>query len=137
MIKFYTLLLSAVFCSCGAHLSYLGNSYSPSKKVDVYVDPSAIKKPYTIMGKGYMDYRVGFYTTSKIEKMQAKALEKAKTKGADAILFQDYYAKRDGTNFQTVSRTDSVGKGLVTVETGTVGPVFSSGTTILFLKYDK
>jgi hypothetical protein len=135
MIKCYTLLLIA-FYSCGARLNYLGNSFTPSKNVDVYVDASSIKRPYTIMGKGYMEYGYGLYTKSKIEKMQEKAVEKAREKGADAILFQEYFIKENGASIQTVSKTDSVGKGLVTVQTGTVGPVISSRRDILFLKYD-
>jgi hypothetical protein len=135
MIKCYSLLFLLIFCSCGARLNYLGSSFTPTKYVDVYVDASAIKRTYTIIGKGYMEY--GFHTKSRIEKMQSKAIEKAQSNGADAVLFQDYIIKRDGTNVQTITKTDSIGKGLVTVETGTIGPIISSGTNILFLKYDK
>jgi hypothetical protein len=135
MVKYYTLLLIA-FYSCGSRLNYLGSSYTPSKNVDVYVDASAIKHPYTIIGKGYMEYGAGIYSKSRIEKMQKKAIEKAKAKGADAILFQDYYIKENGASIQTVTRTDSIGKGLVSVETGTVGPMVSTRTDILFLKYE-
>lgn len=135
MIKVYALMFITL-CSCGSRLNYLGSSYNPSKKVDVYVDASTIKRPYTIMGKGYMQYGVGSSVKSRIDKMQTKAIEKAKAKGADAVLFQDYLVKRDGTNIQTITKTDSVGKGLVTVETGTIGPVVSTGTNILFLKYN-
>lgn len=135
MIKYYTILL-IVFCSCGSHLNYLGSSYAPSKNVDVYVDASAIKHPYTIIGKGYMEYGVGGTVKNRIDKMQTKAIEKAKAKGADAILFQDYYIKENGASVQTVTKADSVGKSLVSVQTGSVSPVVSSRTDILFLKYD-
>jgi hypothetical protein len=133
MIKFYPLLL-ITFYSCGSHLNYLGSSYAPSKNVDVYVDASAIKRPYTVMGKGYMEF--GFHTKSRVDKMQAKAIEKALSKGADAVLFQDYYFKEDGASIQTVTKTDSVGKSLVSVQSGSVSPIISSRTDILFLKYD-
>ena len=135
MIKYYTLLF-IVFSSCGSRLNYLGSSYSPSANVDVYVDASAIKRPYTVIGKGYMEYGYGAYTKSRIEKMQTKAIEKAKTKGADAILFQDYYVRQEGASIHTVTQADSVGKRLVTVQNGTVSPVISSRTDILFLKYN-
>jgi hypothetical protein len=135
MIRFYT-LLSLALSSCGSHLNYLGSSYSPTKNVDVYVDASAIKHPYTIVGKGYMEYGVGGYSKSSIEKMQAKAIQKAKSKGADAILFQDYYFKDNGASMQTVTKADSVGKSLLSVQTGNINPVISSRTDILFLKYD-
>ena len=138
MIKYYSILLIGL-CSCGSHLNYLGNSYTPTKNVDVYVDASAIKKPYSIIGKGFMEYGYmswSAYDKARIEKMQKKAIEKAKLKGADAVLFEDYIIKRDGTRIQSVTKTDSVGKGLITVETGTIGPIISSGTNILFLKYE-
>jgi hypothetical protein len=123
-----------VFSSCGSHLNYLGSAYAPTKNVDVYVDASAIKHHYTIIGKGYMEY--GLHTKSRIDKMQAKAIETAKTKGADAILFQDYYFKENGASIETVTKTDSVGKSLVSVQRGNISPMISSRTDILFLKYD-
>ncbi len=135
MIKYYTLLL-ILFYSCGTKLNYLGSSYTPSKNVDVYVDASAIKKPYTIIGKGYMVYGYGFDSKSRIEDIQERAIKKAKEKGADAILFNDYYIKEDGASIHSVTKTDSIGKGLITVQSGSVGPVISSKRDILFLKYN-
>ena len=136
MIKLYSLFFLVVFSSCGSHLNYLGSSYTPTKRIDVYVDPSAIKHSYTIIGKGYMEYGTGVFSKSRIEKMQAKAIEKAKAKGADAILFRDYYFKDNGATINTVTKTDSVGKSLVSVQTGDISPIISSRTDILFLKYD-
>lgn len=134
MNKFYFSLLLVLFCSCRARLNYLGGSFTPTEIVDVYVDAAAIKKPYTIIGKGYMEY--SRLARARIDKMQQKAIEKAKSKGANAVLFQDYIIKQDGSSVQTITKTDSVGKGLVTVETGTIGPIISNGTNILFLRYN-
>lgn len=132
MFRIFT-LLSFSFFACTSKLNYLGSSYAPSKNVDVFVDASSIKKPYTIIGKGYMEYP--YFSKSRIEKMQTKAVAKAKAKGADAVLFQDYFITQDGSSVHMVTKTDSVGKGLVTVQTGTVGPIVSLRTDILFLKY--
>src|SRR3954469_25770340 len=89
MYKFYTVIFTFFFSSCGLHLNYLGKTSTPTQKVDVYVDAGAIKKTYTIVGKGYME---GMTLSKKgYEKMQKKALKKAKEKGADAVLFQDVY----------------------------------------------
>lgn len=134
MLKVYTIVLLIAISSCHARLNYLGNTYAPSKNVEVFVDASAIKKPYIIMGKGYMEF--SYYTKSKVSKMQSKAVETAKQKGADAVLFQEYFVTQDGTSIRTVTTTDSVGKGLVTVHSGTVGPIVTSRTDILFLKYN-
>jgi hypothetical protein len=133
MIRFYPLLISFTFCSCflPRHLDYIGASYSPTKIVDVYVDASAIKKPYTIMGKTYIE------TTplTNLERVQQDAIEKAKQKGADAILFRDYIIQ-DGGSFQTVTKSDSIGGSSVRVRTTTATPIETTRLDILFLKYD-
>lgn len=133
-MKRYTPLLLLTLISCGVRLDYLGSSFSPTGHVDVFVDASAIKKPYTIIGRGYIDY--GPYAKSRIERMQSMAVKTAKEKGANAILFQDYYLKHDGTSIQALSKTDSLDKGPATVPTGAVGPVISAGQNIFFLRYD-
>lgn len=134
MNKFYFLFLAVLFSSCFTRhrLDYLGNSYAPTQKIDVYVDVSAIKKSYTIIGKSYFEQTA--FTS--LESMQRKAVETAKHRGADAVLFQDYYIKEDGASINMVTKTDSIGKGLLTVQTGRVAPIVSSRTDILFLKYD-
>jgi hypothetical protein len=135
MIKFYTTLISVLFLfSCATKISYLGNVSSPTQNVDVFVDRSAIKKTYTIVGKGYVEQ--WGYTRTSLNKIQAKAIAQAKSKGADAVLFEDYYVSQEGTGIRTTTTTDSVGKGLVTVTNGYVGPVISSGRNIFFLKYE-
>jgi hypothetical protein len=134
MIKFYSLLsVSILLSSCiGLHqLDYLGNSYTPTQDVDVYVDPSAVKKPYTIMGKTYVEI-VAFTT---LEKVQKAAIKKAKEKGADAVLFRDYFI-HNGSSFQTVTKSDSIGGSSVRVRTTTATPVETTRLDILFLKYD-
>jgi hypothetical protein len=54
MLKLYFFLVVAfVLSSCGVSVNYLGNSFQKTSNVDVYVDQGAIKKSYTIVGKGY------------------------------------------------------------------------------------
>jgi|SRR5215216_3505664 len=135
MFKYYSFLfISFLFFSCGARLNYLGSSSAPTKNVDVFVDAASIKRPYTIVGKGYMDGIT--LSKSAIERMQKKALQKAREKGADAILFQDFYITENGTSVNSVSKSDSVGKSLVTIQSGRLSPVVTSKTDILFLKYN-
>jgi hypothetical protein len=81
-----------------------------------------------------MEYSMGSYTKSSIEKMQTKAIEKAKQKGANAVLFQDYYLKETSASIQTTLPPDSIRRNFV--QTGSVNPIISSKTEILFLKYD-
>jgi len=132
MIKFYPLLLSFLFCSCVTHRQgYLGSSYTPTKNVDVFVEVSTIKKPYTVMGKTFIETD----SFTNLERVQQKAIEKAKQKGADAILFQDYLFQ-DGGTIQTVSRPDSSKSSSVKVRTTTTSPIVTRRLDILFLKYE-
>jgi hypothetical protein len=132
MARYYTLLFSIVLASCGTRINYLGNSSTPTRNVDVYVDASSIKKPYTIIGKGYINTVRDFYN---LKKLQHKATELAKEKGADAILFQDYFITEDRANVYKTN-TDSIGNRLIGVKSATVTPSVISSRNILFLKYD-
>jgi Icc-related predicted phosphoesterase len=100
--------------------------------VDVYVDESAVTNPYKIIGKGY----VKSYPFTKVEEIQEKAILKAKEKGADAVLIKDYYVPNTGAAINTSMRTDSIGKGTVSIGQTTVQQTGSSGFNILFLKYN-
>lgn len=130
-----TVILSFIAASCATKISYLGGTFTATKNVDVYVDPSAIKKPYTIVGKGYVEY--GLYRRLTIGKLQKKAIEQARMNGADAVLFQDYYVRQDGTSIHGVTKSDSVGESDVTVTNGAIGPVIYQDRKILFLKYER
>jgi hypothetical protein len=129
MIKFYPLLISILSFSCHIHQhGYLGSSYTPTKNVDVFVDVSTIKKPYTIIGKTFTEMD----SFTNLERIQQKSIEIAKQKGANAILFQDYQFQDVGS-VQTVSQRDSSSS--VRVRTTTT-PVVTTRLDILFLKYD-
>lgn len=137
MKPIYTLLFLCIFfTSCAVHINYLGSTSAPTNKVDVYVDPSAIKRPYTIIGKGYPAYFSAGSLMYATDKLQKKALEVARKNGADAVLFQDYQVQQNGTSFYSASRTDSVGNGVVTTTNGSVGPTVTTGRNIFFLRYD-
>jgi hypothetical protein len=133
MNKIYFFFLMIFFSSCLPKISYLGNSYSPTKEPDFYVDEKSIERPYKIIGKGYPE-RFGLYP---LEVLQRKALTKAKDKGADAILIQDYFIQNTVATVNSIYRTDSLGKGLIT----TGSSVLSNGNSdytrfiVLFLKY--
>ncbi len=87
-----------IFCSCGTSINYLGSSYPSTQKVDVFVSGSAVKKPYELIGKGYLRSLVGYPS---IDKIQKKTIEKAKVKGADAVLFEDYYVVDNTSSITT------------------------------------
>jgi hypothetical protein len=73
----YSLLVATTFFgSCGVRINYLGSSLAPTEHVDVYVEASAIKKPYTIIGKGYPLH----FTYNALTKLQKKVVETARKK---------------------------------------------------------
>lgn len=130
MLKHYFyLILLLLFLSC-TKINYVGNSYDPTFKIEVFVDEGAIKRKYDVVGKGYVR---SVTTMPTPEKIQTKAVEKAKQKGADAILIKDYLVPSTGIN--TTVRTDSVGKGVISIGNTTVKQASSPEFVVLFLKY--
>lgn len=130
MKKIYPLAFIILFASCNTRLYYMGISSTPTSKVDVFVDASAIEKPYTIMGKGYQESSL----VTK-EKLQEQAIRKAREKGADAVLFQDYFLTSEGTHAYGLSIPDSSGRTITALPKNSTEAVLSSRINILFLKY--
>jgi hypothetical protein len=122
-----------LFCSCSTTLNYLGNNYDPTQKVDVFVDESAVKRSYDIVGKGYVKSTM----FTKPEHVQFKAIQTAKKKGADAVLIKDYYLPFPKSSIQTTLLSDSLGKSLITIGNSSVRPDLSSEFIVFFLKYNK
>jgi len=133
MYKIYPLFLVVLFSSCLPKISYMGNSYAPTKEPDFFVDETSIERPYKIVGKGYPERFGSLF----LETMQKKALEKAKTKGADAVLIQDYFTYSGVGNIHSVYHSDSSGKGLLRTGSSavTTDNLGSPQFIILFLKY--
>jgi hypothetical protein len=129
MYKIYS-CLAFLLSSCLPKINYLGNSYAPTRDPDFYVDERSIERPYKIIGKGYPE-RVGslFFET-----MQKKAIDKAKSKGADAVLVQDYFVQN---YFNPIHHTDSLGRQFNIIGTSAIGAVHSDFPqfVIFFLKY--
>ena len=120
MNKIYFVLLAVFFSSCLPHINYMGNSFPPTKNPDFFVDEKSIDKPYKVIGKGYPD-GVGSLA---IKTLQKKAIEKAKKKGADAVLVQDYLAQTAVADRTTIYH----GKGFIGLD-------YDTQFVILFLKY--
>jgi hypothetical protein len=130
MNKFYISVVATLLFSCATRLNYLGSSLQPTNHVDVFVDAAAIRKTYTIIGKGYLESSI----VSK-ERMQEQAIQKAMEKGADAVLFQDYFIT-DETSAYSISKPDSSGKSINLHRNKPASAVVNSQVSILFLKYD-
>lgn len=130
MTKFYLLFATVgLLSSCSPRINYLGNSFQPTQNVDVYVDEGSISKDYSIMGKGYVSH----YGHTIPESVQKEAITKAKQKGADAILFKDFFLPV--TSSSAKNKRDSSGGIMVSINPSL--PVSSASTemVVLFLKY--
>jgi hypothetical protein len=79
LATFVLLLFLVLGC---AHINYVGKSYDPTDHIDVYYAPEDITREYTVMGHAIGGGQL-LVSTSKI---QNKLIEKAKSKGADAVL---------------------------------------------------
>ena len=102
---------------------YMGNSFPATTEPDFYVDEKSIDKPYKIVGKGYPN-GVGTLT---LKSLQRKAIEKAKKKGADAVLIQDYFVPAAVTTSGTMHHAGN-GNSVLAYDVDTQ-------FIILFLKY--
>jgi hypothetical protein len=120
MNKIYFSFLVIFFSSCFPRINYIGNSFPPTKDPDFYVDEKSIDKPYRVIGKGYPDATGSLA----LKTLQKKAIEKAKKKGADAVLVLDYIGQVASANRSTVYQ----GKGII-------GFDYETQFVILFLKY--
>ena len=129
MNKIYPLFLMIFFSSCFPSINYLGDSFPSTKEPDFYVDEKSIDKPYKIVGKGYPN---GFGSLT-LKTLQKKAIEKAKKKGADAVLVQDYFIQAAVANSSTIYHNGE-GKGIAGNSTFSGGSV-DTQFIILFLKY--
>ena len=134
MKKIYFLsFISITLLSCTTQIRYIGQSFDPTNKIEVFVTEQSIKRPFEYMGKGYLG---GFTYKVNPSRIQKKAEQMGREKGADAVLIMDYYVPdTGGTNIFSASRTDSVDGGRVTTRHTTISPTTSNGFHIMFIKY--
>lgn len=133
MKTLFTLFAASFFlCSC-VQLSYVGSTYPATQNVDVYVDPSAIKKPYTIIGKSVLENLE--HSLSTPEMIQKKAVAMAMKKGADAIMVGDEGRRYEGSRMETVTTATNTGNDRVTTNSSTVTPNITHDRIIFYLKY--
>lgn len=128
------LLLAIIFSSC-SKINYIGQSYNPTEKIDVFISEQSITRPFQYMGKGYLVNPTSLASHAKIQAM-AEAL--GKKKGADAVLITDYLAPNAGeTTITTVNKTDSIHRGTIQTGTTVISPAVQKGFNILFIKYNQ
>lgn len=133
MKKIYLPIICILLFSCAPKIHYVGQASPSTKKVDVYISESSIKRNYELIGQGYLNV---WAAHSKPNKIQRLAEETAMKKGADAVIITDYYIPNTGQSITSTYLTDTVGKAIITTGNTAISPTSSSGFRILFVKYN-
>jgi hypothetical protein len=82
MFKSGSVFILATFLVFGcATVNYVGNSFGPTTSIDTYFSEDEITQEYTVIG-----HAIGSGVWASSDVIQAKLIEEAKLKGADAIL---------------------------------------------------
>ena len=114
--KLFLITLAVLLTVSCTKIDYVGRSYAPTANVDVYFSLDDIKGSYEVMG--HLTATAGSFTSS--EDMQEKIIEKAREKGADAvvILGLDHYVKDGGSSWSETTETKDTGDGTKTTTSG-------------------
>ena len=94
---FFAASISAmVLISCGTVTSYIGDTLTPSEKIDVYYAARDIKREYKVIG------HISATTSINENAAKDKIVEKAKTVGADGVIILglDFTGGKDSTPFE-------------------------------------
>lgn len=135
MKKIYLLFLLPIFISgCATRIQYVGKSFRPNGDPEVYVAESEIKKPYSIIGRGYIKVGVPSYGIN-WNQVQKKAIKTGWQHGADAVLIVQKNAISPVPAIQTYGSIDSVDRGLQSYSRTEAYYPLSTWHDILFLKY--
>ncbi len=77
---------------CKSDIAYIGESYSPTSRVDYFFNKDEIKRPYKTMGKAIVS--PGMFEGA--ADMQHDLKEDACLQGADAIFVEEFRKKKTG-----------------------------------------
>jgi hypothetical protein len=97
MKRFLAPALLALLLTACAHVDYVGRSYSPTSHVDLFFDEHEVREPYDVMGQVIASAN----DLVSAEKLQAKIMQKAQDKGADAVVItgMDRYKSGESTTY--------------------------------------
>jgi hypothetical protein len=125
------------FAACGFRINYLGASTgNASSKVDAYIQESTISKPYEVMGKGFpVAYFFDLSGRKRFERVQRKATQIAKRKGADGIIIKDTVIIANTSRYSSSTNIDPNSKTYSSNTSAAAGPVSRRLIEVLFIKY--
>lgn len=116
-------------------IDYVGKEYPPTTDVEIFFSMDDVEREYEVMG--HLTATAADMVST--EKMQEEILEKAREKGADAvvILGLDRYATASPSSWSETTETTKTGTGTKTTTTGSASPGTEEKKEIraTFLKY--
>jgi uncharacterized protein YbjQ (UPF0145 family) len=86
--KVYAFICLLLVSCSGPAIHYLGDSYQPTASVEIYYDAKEVQKEYKVIGRMTNDKFMEYDP----EIIKEEMLKKAKSVGADAIIFYDLSA---------------------------------------------
>ena len=134
MKKIYSLLFPVFIFGCSTTVQYVGKSYKPGADPEVFVAESEVKKPYSIIGRGYINPGINPHGIN-WNQVQRSAIKKGWLHGADAVLIVQKNAISPLPAIQTYGSIDSVSRGLQTFSRTEAYYPLSTWHDIFFLKY--
>ncbi len=95
-----------LFVAACAHVDYIGESYAPTNRVDVFFSEKDVPRDYRVMGKVLASAN----ELISAEKLQAKVVKKAQEKGADAVVLRGLERYKSGENTDYSETTEAKGR---------------------------
>lgn len=109
LIKITSGFIFLFIISCAPQINYLGSNYPPTQDVDIFFDEQDIQKDYKVMG--IMKNEGAEMELDDAESVKNAMIKKAKSVGADAILFLGFYSEKvnnETTNIENVDTNKTV-----------------------------
>lgn len=127
---FAPVLLALLLTAC-AHVDYVGRSYEPTTHVDLFFDEGEVQERYDVMGQ--VIARANDLVSA--EKLQEKMMQKAREKGADAVVITGLERYKTGESTTYNESTKERRRRTETSGTSTTSDTNEKQIRALFLKY--
>ena len=130
------LLIIAICLSACTKIDYIGEEYPPTTHVDLFFDMNDVTREHKVMGNLIATADDGVSS----EKMQKKIMEKARQKGADAVVIMgfDKYQSGESTNYRETTEEGKTKKGkskTTTTATSSTSVKEKKQIKAVFIKY--
>ena len=117
--------------SACAHVDYVGQAYAPTNHVDLFFAEGDVTHQYQVMGKVVATAN----DLVSAEKLQAKIVQKAQDKGADAVILTGLDRYKSGTSTDYHETTEDRGRRTRTHGHSSTSDQEKKEITALFIKY--